>query len=229
MIRAIAESRAAFTFNEGRLGATGQQIEAGVYRGIESGAAFIPVVGPFIAAAAAVAQAFGLGGGCGPTCTQATQVVNTIQPYMQSNVDAANQQATANGGCLMLAEVQVLKQNFQTLWQQVLSGCGQLPAPGGTQCIADRQPGGQWDWTAAYLTPILQIPVCPAAPPAASQSTEAFPAAAPAPAAATSYPATAAAPLYTAGTTTTPATIAGIPAGYVYLGIGALVLSMVTR
>jgi hypothetical protein len=228
VIRAVPESRATFSFNERRLGATGPQITQGIYTGIESGAMLIPVVGPFVAAAAAVANAFGLGKGCGVSCTQATQVVNQIEPVMQQNVAAAQQQATANGGCLMPAEVAVLTQNFQILWQQVLNGCGQLPAPGGTQCIQDRQPGGKYDWTAYYLTPIQQIPVCQVSPPPASSSTEAFPATS------TSSPAIAptsspSAPVYVAATATTPATIAGIPSTLVYLGIGALALFIVVQ
>jgi hypothetical protein len=220
MIRAVPASRAAFSFSEGRLGATGPQITQGIYTGIESGAMLIPVVGPFVAAAAAVANAFGLGKGCGVTCTQATQIVNQIEPVMRQNVAAAQQQATANGGCLLPAEVAVLTQNFQTLWQQVLSGCGQLPAPGGTQCIADRQPGGKYDWTAYYLTPIQQIPVCPTAPPPASDSLEAFPvSSSAAPSSAAPAATNAASPLIAA---TTPATIAGFPSTYVYLALGAL-------
>lgn len=227
MIHAIAQSRKQFSFSERRLGATGTQIRAGIYTGIESGAMFVPVVGPFIAAAAAVANAFGLGAGCGQTCTQATQVVDQIEPIMRQNVAAAQQQATSNGGCLLPDEVNVLRQNFQILWQQVLTGCGQVPAPGGTQCIQDRSPGGKYDWTAYYLTPIEQIPVCVVSPPAASSSIEAFPAAAPpTPAAAA---ASAVSPsLYAPATVTTGATIAGIPALYVYAA-GAIAFFLVTR
>lgn len=218
MIHSVAPSRAAFSFSNARLGATGAQIVNATYTGVERGAALIPVVGPFVAAAAAVAQAFGLGMGCGATCTQSTQVVNAIEPVMQQNLSAAQQQAIANGGCLLPAELAVLVQNFQTLWQQVLTGCGQVPAPGGTQCIADRQPGGKYDWTAYYLTPIQQIPVCPSTPPAASSQAFAPATALPSPSS-INY-ATPAAPA---------ATIAGVPSTYVYVGIGALVLFLMVK
>lgn len=239
MIRAVPESRAAFSFSERRLGATGAQIRQGVYTGVESGAMFIPLVGPFVAAAAAIVNAFGVGGGCGPTCTQATQIVDQIEPLMRQNVAAAQQQATANGGCLLPAEMATVTQNFQILWQQVLNGCGQLPAPGGTQCIADRKPGGKYDWTAYYLAPLQAIPVCQVSPPPASSSTEAFPVSTPA-GAATSYTpslppgfvtgaAATSTPLYTPATATTGATIAGIPATYVYIAGAALLFLLVKK
>jgi hypothetical protein len=142
------------------MGATGAQTTSAIYTAIETGANSIPVVGPIVASVARIIQAFGVGTGCGGTCTQATQIVNQIEPLMKQNLAAAQQQAQSNGGCLTSAEQQVAVQNFQTLWQQVLSGCGRIPAPGGTQCISDRQPGGKYDWTSYYLAPIQQIPVC---------------------------------------------------------------------
>jgi hypothetical protein len=223
MIHSLPESRAQFSFSERRLGATGPQITQGIYTGIESGAMLVPVVGPFVAAAAAVANAFGLGKGCGVTCTQSTQIVNQIEPILKQNLAAAQQQLTANGGCLMPSEVAVLVQNFQTLWSQVLQGCGQIPAPGGTQCIADRQPGGKFDWTAAYLAPIQQMPVCPATPPAASSPGIQPATTVPTPAAAGS---STGAPVAAAALAST---IAGFPSTYVYLGIGALALFLLVK
>jgi hypothetical protein len=49
--------------------------------------------------------------------------------------------------------------NFNQIWAQVVKGCSQVPPPGGTQCISDRQAGGKWDWTSYYLQPIQAIPV----------------------------------------------------------------------
>jgi hypothetical protein len=216
MIRSLPTQRAEFSFSTARLGATGTQLVSAAYTGVEQGAMLIPVVGPFVAAAAAVANAFGLGKGCGPTCTQSTQVVNAIEPILQQNLAAAQQQLTANGGCLLAAEVTVLVQNFQSLWQQVLQGCGQIPAPGGTQCIADRQPGGKFDWTAAYLTPITNMPVCPETPPAASSVD---------PATGATIPATAT----SSAAAATTSTIAGLPTNYVLIGAGLLGLYLLTK
>lgn len=208
MIHSTPIGAADFSFRTRRLGATGPQITQGIYTGIESGAMLVPVVGPFVAAAAAVANAFGIGKGCGPTCTQSTQIANAAQPVLEQNLAAAQQQAAANGGCLTPSEQAQLVQNFQTIWQQVVTGCGQIPAPGGTQCVADRQPGGKFDWTAAYLTPIENMPVCDAGTPAGSTTTS---------------------------STTTPATITipgistPVPTSYVYLGIAALGLFLLVK
>lgn len=223
MIRSTPIGAAQFSFPGRRLGATGPQITQGIYTGIESGAMYIPVVGPFVAAAAAIANAFGLGKGCGATCTQSTQVVNSIEPVLQQNLAAAQQQATANGGCLTPAEQATLMQNFQTLWHQVLTGCGQIPAPGGTQCIADRQPGGKWDWTARYLTPIQNMPVCdPAAPPTGPST------AASSPAALTSnFTSSIGAPA-PSSTVTIPGTTTQIPTAYAW-GVAALVLFFLVK
>jgi len=165
MIRSVSTAPEGFSFR-GRMGSA--QVTTGIYSGIETGGALIPVIGPFVSAAAKIVQAFGIGYGCGGTCTAATQVVNQIEPLMKQNLAAAQAQAQANGGCLTLSEAQALEANFNTLWANVLKGCGQVPAPGGTQCIADRQPGGKYDWTSYYLTPIQQIPVC--ADPSPSQT-----------------------------------------------------------
>src|ERR1019366_4503203 len=108
----------------------------------------------------ALIGAFGIGNGCGSTCTLSTQVVNQVEPLMKQNLVAAQQQAAANSGCLTLAEAQQLEANFNALWQQVVTGCNQVGGAGGSQCISDRQPGGKYDWTSYYLTPIQQLPIC---------------------------------------------------------------------
>jgi hypothetical protein len=146
------------TATTGILSATGAT--AGILAAFGIGAQFVPIVGTIVGGIALVISALGLGNGCGKTCTESTTVVNNVEPYMQQNLDAANQQAEANGGCLTSAEVAVLTANWNQLWQYVVTNCGAIPAPGGTQCISDRQPGGKYDWTAYYLTPIQQIPVC---------------------------------------------------------------------
>ena len=210
MIHSTPIGAAHFSFRSRRLGATGPQITQGIYTGIESGAMFVPVIGPFVAAAAAIASAFGIGKGCGATCTQSTQVANAAEPVLEQNLSAAQQQATANGGCLTSAEQAQLVQNFQSVWQQVLTGCGQIPAPGGTQCIADRQPGGKFDWTAAYLTPIMNMPVCDPAGPSTAGSSPTVAAAAPA-------------------TISIPGISTPVPTSYVYIGIAALGLFLLVK
>ena len=123
--------------------------------------AAIPFVGPIVAGVTLLVSALHIGQGCGATCTESTQVVNQAAPLLQQNLTAA-QQTVAQNGCLTEDELQTLTNNFNTIWGQVKQQCGQIPAPGGTQCIGDRQPGGKYDWTSYYLTPIQQMPVCPA-------------------------------------------------------------------
>jgi hypothetical protein len=161
----IAEGVTAASSVSAATGATASLLAA-----IGIGAQAVPVVGTIIGGVALLISALGIGNGCGGTCTEATQVVNQIEPLMQQNLSAAQAQASANGGCLTSAEVSAATANWQALWNEVLSNCGQIPAPGGTQCISDRQPGGKYDWTAYYLTPIQQIPVCAVAAPVSVES-----------------------------------------------------------
>ena len=134
---------------------------AGLLTGIGLTSAAIPFIGPAVAAVTLLVSALHIGQGCGATCTESTQVVNQAAPLLQQNLTAAQQTVAANG-CLTEDELQTLTNNFNTIWNQVKQQCGQIPAPGGTQCISDRQPGGKYDWASYYLTPIQQMPVCPA-------------------------------------------------------------------
>lgn len=138
-------------------------VTAGLLASIGIGAQAVPIVGTIIGGVALLIGALGVGNGCGATCTETTQIVNAIEPYMQQNVQAAQAQASANGGCLTADEQAVAIGNFQTLWSKVQSGCSQVGGQGGKQCLADRSPGGKYDWTSYYLTPIRNIPVCPSA------------------------------------------------------------------
>ena len=133
---------------------------AGAGLAIAGATAAIPFVGPIIAGVTLLVSALHIGQGCGATCTESTQVVNQAEPLLKQNLAAA-QQTVAQQGCLTEDELQTLTNNFNTIWSQVKQQCGQIPAPGGTQCISDRQPGGKYDWTSYYLTPIQQMPVCP--------------------------------------------------------------------
>jgi hypothetical protein len=125
-----------------------------------SGLAVIPLVGPFMAAAASLISAFNIGGGCGGTCINATNVVNAIAPLMSENLQAAKQTVAAYG-CLTPAEAAQGIQNFNSLWSQMTQGCEQVGGTAGENCINDRSPGGKTDWWAYYLTPIQNMPVCP--------------------------------------------------------------------
>lgn len=135
---------------------------SGALLAIGIGAQAVPIIGTIVGGIALAVAALGIGNGCGQTCTATTAVVNQVEPYMKQNVQAANDQAAANGGCLTSAEVQTLVANFNQLWNYVQQNCSQVGGPGGKQCIADRQRGGKWDWFSYYLDPINAFPVCSA-------------------------------------------------------------------
>ncbi len=140
----------------------------GALLAIGIGAQAVPIIGTIVGGIALAVAALGIGNGCGETCTASTAVVNKIEPYLKQNVQAAGDQASANGGCLTSAEQQTLVANFNQLWQYVVDNCNQVGGPGGKQCVADRIRGGKWDWFVYYLDPIMAIPVCP--PPSVVQS-----------------------------------------------------------
>lgn len=138
---------------------TGVTTTGGILAAAIPAVAAVPFIGPIIAGVAVLIGVLGIGNGCGGTCTEATQVVNQAEPALKANLEAAQATVAANG-CLTEAEQQTLIANFNSVWNQVKQQCGQIPAPGGTQCISDRQSGGKYDWTGYYLTPIMDMPVC---------------------------------------------------------------------
>jgi hypothetical protein len=140
---------------------TGITTTGGLLAALIPAVAAVPLIGPIIGGVALLVSALGIGNGCGGTCTEATQVVNQAEPILKQNLEAA-QQTLANNGCLTSSEQATLVANFNSVWNQVKQQCGQIPAPGGTQCISDRSPGGRYDWTSYYLTPIMNMPVCDA-------------------------------------------------------------------
>lgn len=124
------------------------------------GAQAVPLVGTIIGGIALAVVALGIGNGCGQTCVASTTVVNNVEPVLQQNLQAAQQQAQINGGCLTSAELTVCQGVFSQVWSYVVANCTQVGGPGGSNCINDRQRGGKWDWYAMYLDPINVIPVC---------------------------------------------------------------------
>lgn len=113
------------------------------------------IAGAALAVTALIASMFK---GCGSTCILTTNEVNQVEPYMQQNlseylaapVSAATQQEAIN--------------NFNTLWQGVVTYCSQASlGSAGKNCISDRQNGscayktspGGWNqsngvWTYTY-------------------------------------------------------------------------------
>lgn len=98
--------------------------------------------------ASLVATAFA---GCGQTCVQATQIVNSIEPYLQKNKDAYLALATPRPLSVQQAAIAV----FDDAWARVVNACSD-PNLGdaGKRCISDRAPGGKYPWAQYYRDPI---------------------------------------------------------------------------
>jgi hypothetical protein len=122
-------------------------------------AAFGPIglaVGGIVAAAAAIAGIIGVGSGCGPTCVQATNIVNQAEPVLLANLQAYQAGTISQATAIS---------NYNQVWQSVLTACAAIPGTAGQNCVGDRQEGachyqsnGQcWNWYVGYYLPLLQV------------------------------------------------------------------------
>lgn len=139
---------------------TTREIGTGVSVAGSAASAAVPVIGAVVAGVTLLISAFGVGKGCGASCTLSTQVVEQIIPVMQKNLAAAQTQLQANGGCLTSDEQATCLSNFDQLWQAMVNGCNQVGGAGGSQCIADRQRGGKYDCFRDLRDPISAMAVC---------------------------------------------------------------------
>ena len=122
----------------------------GAISGALVAAAPIPVAGPFIAAAGAlVGTIANLFKGCGATCQQTTNIANQVESaaqqimsqYWASPVRTTSMQSAAVA-------------SLQQLYQYLIQSCNSIGGQGGKQCVADRQPGGKYDFQAQQIAPI---------------------------------------------------------------------------
>jgi hypothetical protein len=89
-----------------------------------------------------------------------TGKVNEIEPLLQENLARWRAgQATAEQAI----------QTFDGLWAEVVDMCTRQGTPG-RACIEDRQPGGKFDWFAAYRDPLAVAMLAEASPSAAAGS-----------------------------------------------------------
>lgn len=98
-----------------------------------------------------------------------TSVVNDLEPLLQQNVAAY---MAGPGTC---ADQAAALSAFDSAWQwlQTSQACGNIQlGTAGQNCINDRAPGGKWDWTAMYRTPIASDtrPQCDTSANAAEQA-----------------------------------------------------------
>ena len=83
--------------------------------------------------------------GCGQTCIQATKIANQAAAVLDQNLKAYFSSPTRTASMQAAA-----LNNFDTVWNAVLQGCGQ-PAlqQAGQRCISERQRGGASNWCCA--------------------------------------------------------------------------------
>jgi hypothetical protein len=118
-----------------------------------------------VAAGAAIAGALGVGEGCGPTCVQATQIVNNAEPTFRANL------AAYEAGQISQADAIA---NYQQMQAAVTQACSGIPGDAGTRCVGDRFPpsactwknnGQCWNWNIGYYVPLTQPSQTPMASP----------------------------------------------------------------
>ncbi len=121
-------------------------------KGVVLSAAWVPVVGPAVAAVTIGIMAL-MNRKSGKQKVATTEIVNDLEPMMRRNVEAY-----LEGPRTRSSQALALK-NFDDAWAWLTStaACGN-PEYGnpGRACISDRSPGGKWDWFSYYRDPIAQ-------------------------------------------------------------------------
>lgn len=142
------------------LGATQQQAAATVGSSLLASAGAVgkvnPIAGGILAVAGSIADIVSLFGP-NPDNTITTGYVNQIEAdIMKPNLAAWDALAPTDQ---TYTNQTAAEANFNTGWNEVLQLCDP-PALGsaGTDCIADRERGGKWDWFSYYYTPIADSP-----------------------------------------------------------------------
>ena len=129
---------------------------SGTIIGLPAGAV-MAAVGGLIALGSTIAGALHIGEGCGPTCIQATQIVNQAEPTFKVNLDAYE-----NG----VIDRATAVSNFNQMWVAIQQSCGAIPGTAGADCVGDRKEGackwkdnGEcWNWFVGYRDPLLKDP-----------------------------------------------------------------------
>lgn len=132
----------------------------------------VPVIGAALSAATMLVSSLVKNSGCGVTCVQTSSWANQAAAALQQVMDAYFSLPAPRTE----AQKVVAIANFNTIWQQLKTACGQAgTGNAGVRCITDRQAGacvwkqkyaptypGQpeigecWNWFNGYLAPIQQ-------------------------------------------------------------------------
>lgn len=133
-------------------GATGAALTPIIF-----GAAAGPIgiaVGAVVSGVATLLGALGVGGGCGNSCVQATNIVNQAEQVLQQNLAAYKAGQIDKATALS---------NFVQVWNSVQQACSVIPGAAGQNCIGDRKDGAChykdssgacWNWFTGYYYPI---------------------------------------------------------------------------
>ena len=134
-------------------------------------AAVVAAVGALVALGSVIAGALHIGEGCGATCVQATNVVNSAEPTFRMNLEAYE---------TGVIDQPTAQNNFSQMWTAIQQSCGAIPGVAGQDCVSDRQSGackwkqtgqpiyqGQpnlgecWNWWNAYHDPLTYDALVP--------------------------------------------------------------------
>ena len=131
-------------------GSTGADIAGGIQAGLMAVAPFTGPAAPFVLMAAQmVAPIAKMFAGCGATCKEATTIANNAE-------DAANKLLDQwNAVPVKYKSIQQAYLAAQAdVWNYISGSCQKIGGQGGSQCIADRQRGGKFDFFAHYVDPV---------------------------------------------------------------------------
>lgn len=131
-------------------GSTSADVVGGIQAGLMAAAPLTGPAAPFISAIASlIGPIASLFKGCGATCTQTTQIANSVE--------SATTQITNHYWAQPVRTVamqQAAIAALQQLYSYLIQNCQKIGGRGGSQCVADRQPGGKYDYQAQQIAPI---------------------------------------------------------------------------
>lgn len=129
---------------------SGSNVVGGVEAGILAAAPFTGPAAPFVSLVGSligpIASFFK---GCGATCTQTTKIANDVATAT-GQITAAYWAEPVRTKSMQAAAIAALQQ----LYSYLITNCRNVGGQGGQQCVADRQPGGKWDFQAQQIAPI---------------------------------------------------------------------------
>lgn len=135
---------------------TGSKIAGGVAGGLATTAGILALIpggqipAAFLAAAASIVGPITkVFSGCGVTCQQTTDIANQVATAA-GQITAAYWANSTRTVSMRDGAVAALQQ----LYQYLIQNCQAVGGRGGSQCVADRQPGGKYDFQAQQIAPI---------------------------------------------------------------------------